>query len=977
MKDTEKTKEQLIEELAELRQRVGEVDITEQKQTEEALREEKDRQHNLEAYIDGTENLDDAERAAIVREIDETTADAYTSATFEEALHVLAQHARLMIGAHQSALSYVPDGDFNVAVHTHSFSQKYKKYNTYDVMPTGEGIWGTIVEQKIPVRMTQQQVESHPRWKDFSDLKDARGLEHPPMLGWLVVPILRQNKAFIGVLQLSDKYEGDFTEADQRLLERLVRVIAPTFDLQYVNRELEQTKETLQKAHDELEQRVKERTTELRKTNEDLQQEIDGRQRREVEVQALQQVRDEIWRMRTGEDMRRFLDGVRESLLMLEIPFRNFGVNLVDVEVEEPCVQFYSMNADGDWESTKGDGHAANIVTQIWRQKNVAYRENLEAEDPYGEFLPETLPGPRMRSVIDVPFAQGTLAVSSPDSAAFSTKDIAHLKTLAQVLSEGFLRIEDLHTLEQRSRELEEEITERKQAEERLQKMGNHLVEQLTELEQLYATAPVGLALMDRDLCFVRINERLAAIDGQSVDEHIGRNIRAIVPEIAEKVEPLYHYVIESGEAILNSEVHGAVPAEPEVERYWLASYYPLKSDDGSVSGVNVIVQDITEQKRLEEQLRQSQKMEAVGQLTAGIAHNFNNRLMVISTAIESLQLTETFDPVELEIAASSIEQAAKMVTQLMLFSRSEGGDEFKPIQVREILSDVGEIGYKSFDRKIALIDRIPRDLPLVSGDSTQCEQVFLNLLLNARDAVEASNVSSPSIQMEVKVVSFEEEALPADLLLRQGDYLRIDVIDNGIGMDEETQAHLFEPFFTTKEVGKGTGLGLATVYGIITKHKGWIEYKSQVGVGTTFSVYLPVAEQEDVPLESESSEDIPRGTETLLIIEDEEEVLNPMVSRMSDSGYQILVSRDGQEGWEVFQREQERIDLVILDLSMPNLSGQEVLERMLTLNPDVKVIVSTGYTQHSADALGAKALLEKPYHMAQALQTIRQVLDS
>ena len=192
-----------------------------------------------------SEDFDEGGRAAIVREIDETAADAHTAATFEEALHQHAAYARLLIGAHQSALSYVPDGDFHAAIHTHSFSKKYERYNTYDVMPTGEGIWGVVVEQKIPMRMTEKELLSHPRWRHFGDLKDARGLEHPPMPGWLVVPILRRSGGFLGVLQLSDKFEGDFTEEDEALLVRLGQVISPTFELQYVNHELEQRTEEL------------------------------------------------------------------------------------------------------------------------------------------------------------------------------------------------------------------------------------------------------------------------------------------------------------------------------------------------------------------------------------------------------------------------------------------------------------------------------------------------------------------------------------------------------------------------------------------------------------------------------------------------------------------------------------------------------------------------------------------------------------
>jgi signal transduction histidine kinase len=219
----------------------------------------------------------DAGNAAVVHRLNDTAIEL-RGVTFEDALHVLARHAREIVGAHQSAISFIPDQDFQRAVHTHSFSQKYEQYNSYDVMPTGDGIWGLIVGKSVSIRMTQDEVESHPLWKNFSGLKDDSGLEHPPMRGWLAVPILNQQDESIGVLQLSDKYnDQEFDQDDQDLLVQVAQLIGPTFELQYVNQalacrteELRESQAELQKNTDELEQGVKARTAELERSNQAL-----------------------------------------------------------------------------------------------------------------------------------------------------------------------------------------------------------------------------------------------------------------------------------------------------------------------------------------------------------------------------------------------------------------------------------------------------------------------------------------------------------------------------------------------------------------------------------------------------------------------------------------------------------------------------------------------------------------------------------
>ncbi len=506
------------------------------------------------------------------------------------------------------------------------------------------------------------------------------------------------------------------------------------------------------------------------------------------------------------------------------------------------------------------------------------------------------------------------------------------------------------------------------------------------ELREWIDCSACGINILDRS---TNTQVSYAAIPGAGVRRYQLNDIHPLLLRVVETGVPLYRRTrveIErfpshgTGEArsVVDMPIHeGTLVVSSTQENAFDEQDIELLKPFAQVMAEGARrLKDLTELAKRKQQLHQSQKMQAIGELTAGIAHNFNNKLMVILSSIEMAMLKGQDDSRELQAAERSTLQAAEMIEQLMVFSRSEGVAKPKSIQIQKILSDTMAIGRKTFDRKITLVDEVSGNLPLVSGDSTQLDQVFLNLLLNARDAVEERNATSPSIHIEANTVSIEKENLPADLLSHQSDYIRVNITDDGIGMNEETQQRIFEPFFTTKDVDKGTGLGMATAYAAIKDHQGWIEFESQVGVGTTFSVYLPVAKQEIIASAVEPSQAMPRGTETILCIEDEEDLRNQLVALLKQYGYEVLVGKDGQEGWEAFEREYEHVDVVLLDLSLPNVSGQEVLLRMLTLNPDVKIIVSTGYVQRGAEVSGAKEILKKPYRLSQVLQTIREVLD-
>ena len=396
-----------------------------------------------------------------------------------------------------------------------------------------------------------------------------------------------------------------------------------------------------------------------------------------------------------------------------------------------------------------------------------------------------------------------------------------------------------------------------------------------------------------------------------------------------------------------------------------------------AISEAHQRLEDIIARQQLEEQLRQSQKMEAIGQLTAGMAHNFNNRLTVIMHSLELLAHQGITDPKTLQEAETATEQAAAMIGQLLHFARADKPLQFNLVDLSAVLQETLALARQTIDPKIDIDYKSAVNLPTLSGDANQLEQVLMNLLLNARDALEEKPPTSPGIQVRADTVQVEANALEAYARAAPGPYIRIQVVDNGIGMDEETQERIYEPFFTTKSVDKGTGLGLATVYGMVQEHRGWIECESQPGAGTTFSVYLPVSRED--PAASEEADkfaSIPRGQETLLVIEDEEILRQSLVSELERYGYTVLAAADGQEGWQIYQHHRDEIDLVVLDLWMPKMSGQEVLANMRTLDPAVKVVVSTGYAEQTEKLVGIRTTLLKPYRIGDVLRTIRQVLD-
>jgi signal transduction histidine kinase/CheY-like chemotaxis protein len=386
---------------------------------------------------------------------------------------------------------------------------------------------------------------------------------------------------------------------------------------------------------------------------------------------------------------------------------------------------------------------------------------------------------------------------------------------------------------------------------------------------------------------------------------------------------------------------------------------------------------DLEARRRLEEQLLHAQKMEAVGQLTAGIAHNFNNMLQAIMGNL-SLALNEA-PPVQrpfLQEAQVSSERAAAMVRQLALFARKAGPARRRPLDLRHVVEQVAGICRRTFDHRVYLWVQLPPGPLAVQGDAGHLEQALLNLCLNARDAMEGTGRPA-RLELVVEELAAASLDPPPHLHALPAAYARVRVIDNGTGMDEGVRARIFEPFFTTKGVGKGTGLGLSTAYAILRDHQGWIECESQPGSGTTFALYLPVlAGEPAIPRPREAPALQERGSEILLLIDDEELVRVTVARMLRRLGYQVLEAASGGEGLEAFSHCRERIALVLLDLSMPEMSGEEVYARLRALAPDLKALVLTGYESVSLASVPGAQVLRKPISSTDLALSVRRALD-
>jgi PAS domain S-box-containing protein len=403
-----------------------------------------------------------------------------------------------------------------------------------------------------------------------------------------------------------------------------------------------------------------------------------------------------------------------------------------------------------------------------------------------------------------------------------------------------------------------------------------------------------------------------------------------------------------------------------------------VSSADEPAEVLEAIAEDVTARRALEDQFRQAQKMEAVGRLAGGIAHDFNNLLMVVSGYTEVI-LAELEPGHPLHAKARAIQQASDRATmltqQLLAFSRKQLL-ELKVLDVNTVVQDMERLLRPLIGENVELTTKLSSEPSHTRADAGQLEQVLMNLVVNARDAMPQGG----RIVIQTATMVLNDTFRREQTFIRPGNYVVLSVSDNGLGMDKETQSHIFEPFFTTKEKGKGTGLGLSTVYGIVKQSDGYVMVQSETGHGTTFNVYLPQVEgTAETKGAAPASRAVSGGSETVLLVEDEASVRQLVREVLESKGYCVLEAENGQAGLTAAAMCKEKIDLVITDVVMPGMSGRELAQRILETRPDIKVLYLSGYTEDAIVNEGTldsgKAFLQKPFTLLNLSRKVREVL--
>ncbi|MBX2990204.1 MAG: PAS domain S-box protein [Bacteroidetes bacterium] len=519
-------------------------------------------------------------------------------------------------------------------------------------------------------------------------------------------------------------------------------------------------------------------------------------------------------------------------------------------------------------------------------------------------------------------------------------------------------------------RGVDRDITRRMQAEEELRQSEERfrlITENVTDL----------IALLDLNGQRLYNSPSYNDILGDPMALQGTDSFREIHPGDRERIVNLFKEAVRTG---IGQRAEYRLRGKDEKTRFIESQASVIKNQRGEPMNVVVVSRDVSERKKLEQQLLHAHKMESLGTLAGGIAHDFNNVLAIMlgyASMLTREPITHEHLEKSVEAMTTAIQRGAGLVRQLLTFAR-KSDIAFEPVNVKATVQEVVGMCSQTFPKTITFSPQVNSQLPTIIADKNQLHLALLNLCVNARDAMPAGG----SITINATVIrgdDIRDQFRDAS----SGSYIHITVSDTGVGIDPNTVARIFEPFFTTKEIGKGTGLGLAMVYGVVNSHRGFITVSSSVGLGTTFHLYFPVTPPTGA--DRTSTEEVPNsvtnGTETILLVEDELSLAELVRAALEQKGYTVLVAHDGQEAVKVFAEHSEEIALVLTDLGLPKLGGLEAFKKMKKKKSDVIALVATGYLDPEQRSemlrIGVRDFVDKPYSPNQLLRKIRLMLDA
>jgi PAS domain S-box-containing protein len=522
------------------------------------------------------------------------------------------------------------------------------------------------------------------------------------------------------------------------------------------------------------------------------------------------------------------------------------------------------------------------------------------------------------------------------------------------------------------------DITDEKEAEFERSRLKGEVREARALLDAVFENAPIGLGLWDRELRFIQVNRALADMNGVPAEQHIGRTLPEVLPQMDAAVVDSLRQVVTSGRSLLGVEVTGFTPAQPDRERTWTFNIFPILAGD-DVAGAGAVCEETTMRKAVELGMRQAAKLESLGVMAGGVAHDFNNLLTgILGNASLALDLlpdeTEIQGPLSDVIVAS--ERAAELTRQLLTYA---GKSQFhmEPVNLSDVVTEVQSLVRLSVPRRVELFLDLPRDLPNIIADPAQIQSMVMNLVINAAEAIPLDTPGTVTVSLS----STGPEVLRAGHFRPPPEaveqYVMLDVRDNGIGMDQATQARIFDPFFTTKFTGRG--LGLAATLGALQGHKGSISVESALGKGTCFRLLFPATSQ-PVRREDSGAYRNLQGNATVMVVDDEEVVRRTTKAALERFGYSVVLTENGREAVDALRQMDGQISLVLLDLTMPVMSGEQALRAIREMRPDIKVILTSGYDEGEALQRFASekpaGFLQKPFSVRELGERVFEALS-